>query len=175
MIQIVKRSRWKALKPRANIIRHVPDKITVHHQGPLENYPTIHQIPCFDGDSTIRMLQKLDIYAKGLVDIAYHFVVAPDGSIYEGRDVNSAGAHTKSNHSGNVGILFIGNFNVEKPTEEQMSAFNLLLAWLGFVYPQIRIPQDVFTHRELNFVDCPGRYLHDIIIQMKFETKKETI
>jgi len=167
-LRIIKRCLWKAIAPKASIRLHVPDKITVHHQGGEEGYPNIHQIPCFDGNATIRMLQKHDIYAKGLMDISVHFIISPNGVIYEGRNMNRTGAHTKSNHDGNIGIKFIGNFNIEKPTENQLNSFHELMMFINKQYPLIKFPKALYSHKEFNFTSCPGKYLHDIIMKIKY-------
>lgn len=45
---------------------------------------------------------------RGFSDIGYHFVIYRDGSIKEGRNVNTVGAHCTGHNSNSIGICYIG-------------------------------------------------------------------
>jgi len=65
--------------------------------------------------------------AKGWADVGYHFIVLPDGTIEEGREITRQGAHTKGQNVGSIGICYIGGLDDQgKPadtiTNEQVSA-----------------------------------------------------
>src|SRR5215216_3890704 len=58
--------------------KHVPKFITIHHAGVLWKA----------GDDPVKKLQGLQVYGqkeKGWPDVPYHFLIAPDGRIFEGR------------------------------------------------------------------------------------------
>lgn len=71
---------------------------------------------------------------SGFSDIAYHFVVEPDGRIYEGRDLRYMGAHAgftveqrgarraKDPDFGAIGIVLDGYFEHSRPGERQLRA-----------------------------------------------------
>jgi len=56
--------------------------------------------------------------AKGWADVGYHFVVLPDGTIEEGREITRQGAHVRGHNVGSIGICYIGGLNDEgKPAD----------------------------------------------------------
>src|SRR3954466_7446576 len=60
--------------------KQVPKFITIHHAGVLWKA----------GDDPVKKLQGLQVYGqkeKGWPDVPYHFLIAPDGRIFEGRAV----------------------------------------------------------------------------------------
>lgn len=52
-------------------------------------------------------IKKWHTRDRGWSDIGYHFVIAPDGSIAVGRDVNKTGAHVKGHNTGSIGLCMI--------------------------------------------------------------------
>ena len=81
-------------------------------------------------------------------DLGYQFVIATDGTIFEGRDIRARGANvelvedttTKEITVGNTGIMgiaLIGNDEVEEPTPEQIAALEALLNYLLGFMPNI--------------------------------------
>lgn len=97
-------------------------------------------------------------------DIAYHFVITSDGSIFEGRPITHMGTHAgkiiENNiyldpDYGSIGIVLLGSFDKIEPYECQMESLIALLNWLKFEYwiPNSRI----FYHREIKcFVESLG-------------------
>lgn len=61
-------------------------------------------------------------------DIRENFLIAPDGTIFEGTDLKNEGQHTyddcKTSYNHFFGISFIGNYTAENLTQFQESAFN---------------------------------------------------
>ena len=57
-----------------------------------------------------------------------------------------------------IGICLVGNFDVERPTPEQMQSLARLMTYLMKTY-NIR-PQDVIGHGETKPTDCPGRFIN---------------
>ena len=62
--------------------------------------------------------------------IGYHFFISKDGEIYEGRPLDTIGAHTYGHNAHSVGVCFEGNFNVQKMTDKQLDGSVLLLSLL---------------------------------------------
>jgi N-acetylmuramoyl-L-alanine amidase len=97
-------------------------------------------------------------------DIPYHFIIAGNGTIFEGAELRYRGTHTYKRNTGTVGIALIGNFNDEQPTGEQMNALSALVSFLRSSFNGIthlaghkdfRIEDD-----EYSFTDCPGTNLY---------------
>ena len=102
---------------------------------------------------------------QGWGGIGYHFSVDDLGRIYRLRPVQYKGAHTGGHNTGNVGIMFHGNYDLEGLTAKQRAT----LKWLfqgGLLKLTGRREQDIALvrgHQEwpgpTNSTACPGRNL----------------
>ena len=59
---------------------------------------------------------------KGYAGIGYHYFIRKDGEIYEGRPIETVGAHTKGYNGESVGIAYEGDFNKQTMSERQEDA-----------------------------------------------------
>ena len=127
--------------PLARVLR----TIVVHHSdfteppGPLGN-------------------KQYHLEVSGFADIGYHFVIAPDGTVYEGRPLDRMGAHAgvareagRSHRErdpdwGAVGIVLDGYFGEELPPPAQRQALLALVDDLRARFPRI---ERVLGHREV--------------------------
>lgn len=172
-VRIITREEWKAAPPRYAFEKHYPDRITIHHQGAPGDEPTIHVMQSFKGASSIKNIQNYHQKSRLWCDVAYHAIIAPNGDIYQGRPFDVIGSHVKSNNTGNIGIMLIGNMEVEEPTKEQISSLKKLLCYLKVKFPQLDIPKRLFGHKDFMSTDCPGKNLYPIVFAIK--TGKESI
>jgi hypothetical protein len=101
---------------------------------------------------------------SGWGDIGYHFCVDDLGRVYKLRPVKYKGAHVGSYNTGNVGIMFHGNFVSAEPTDKMKET----LEWLfkGGFYTLTGEPEAgvklVRGHREWpghGTNACPGNEL----------------
>lgn len=105
---------------------------------------------------------------KGWDELGYHFVVGNgsdtgNGAIEVGPrwPKQKWGAHTKTpdnqyNDFG-IGICLVGNFDITRPSSEQMRSVSKLVAYMMKTY---RIPADhVVRHKDCKSTDCPGAHL----------------
>src|SRR5687768_7193954 len=120
---IIPRAGWNANEPRS-FQKHVPSRITVHHEGTF-----------FDktGDAA-KKIRNIQIWGMGpdrkWADIPYHFLIAPDGKIYEGRDVFTVGeTATEYDPSGHLLITCLGNYEVQEVSEETFNSLVTLIAY----------------------------------------------
>ncbi len=103
---------------------------------------------------------------KGWDELGYHFVIGngtetSDGAIEVGPrwPKQKWGAHAKTpdnqyNDYG-IGICLVGNFDIERPTANQMRSLAKLVAYLEKTY---KIPPSrVIGHGDTKPTDCPGR------------------
>lgn len=91
---------------------------------------------------------------KGWAGIGYHYFISKDGNIYEGRPLDTVGAHTYGYNKESIGVCFEGNFNKEKVSDLQIDASIMLLAILSLAHNNIPIK----CHRELVPTKmCPGK------------------
>lgn len=68
--------------------------------------------------------------------IAYHYVIAADGRFQKTRHLDEVGFHASDLGINNtsVGICFTGNFDIEKPTVDQIKTFQYLREELEKLY-----------------------------------------
>ena len=95
---------------------------------------------------------------RGFSDIGYHYVIHPDGTVEEGRDVNIAGAHCSGHNSKSIGICYIGGMTADNKkakdtrTEEQRTNLKALLMAMRKLYPTAKI----HGHRDFAAKACPS-------------------
>ncbi len=156
--------RTEKLLPMGNIQR-----VTVHHTG----FPE----PWLDDDlsATAQHLEQIrqihcDPAGRNWADIAYHYAVDRMGRVWQLRDLKFQGAHVKNHNAHNIGIVALGNFDLQDPPEMQVVA---LLALLNFMVNAYGL-SDISTHRQLadSPTSCPGTRLQRRIDQHAKDLKK---
>jgi hypothetical protein len=146
------RSAWKANEPR-QYKTNIPVKITVHHEG---TKLTIND----DAAKKINAIQRWGMgKEKNWTDIPYHFLIAPNGKVYEGRSVFTVGeTSTEYNPTGHLLICCLGNLDEDKVPAAQLKA---LIQTINFVANKYNISLDsLATHKDFSSqTTCPGKYL----------------
>lgn len=89
---------------------------------------------------------------NGWSGIGYHYLVAFDGTIYEGRKDDTIGAHAAPQNSDSIGICYVGGLDGNKKpkdtrTSEQKEALEELIKYLLEKYPTI---QQIKGHRDIS-------------------------
>ncbi len=149
---IVSAAEWGSKpQPMPESKKQVARYITIHHEGVLWK-------PKDDAVKKLIALQEFGQKQKGWEDIPYHFVIAPDGRIFECRSVDyMPESNTKYDRDGHIGIELMGNFEEQRVNEAQLAAAVRLVAWLCDEY---RIdPDSVATHKDRapGQTVCPGK------------------
>lgn len=132
------------------ILNEVYSRIVLHHTVLKDqNLSAINQAKFFrDGQILDRQY--------GYSDIAYHFLIASDGTIIECRPLTHMGMHAgkiaETNplldpDYGSIGIVLVGNFDKEEPSEKQIQSLQNLLNWLKTEYHIAK--QGIFYHNEI--------------------------
>lgn len=107
--------------------------------------------------------------SNGWSGIGYHYFVRKDGSIYEGRPLNSMGAHVSSMNNCSIGICAEGNYDIETSMPDaQYDAILSLISYLHDIYPDAK----VVGHKDIGSSDCPGKYYP--LNSLKIGSKKES-
>lgn len=95
-VKIVARSDWDESPPRLRGVTKYPklafDWLVIHHSS-FEEPP---------GPSGLKAYHQ-EVY--GWADVGYHFIIAADGTIYEGRNLWFMGAHAGQTKEANRGVL----------------------------------------------------------------------
>lgn len=107
------------------------ERIVIHHTG--------GNVKGKDKIKVIREIFKYHTLTRGWGDIGYHFIVAQDGTIYEGRYGGNGvrGAHVfydkkcENYNSGTVGIAVLGDFTETKPPDVVYESLARLVAWIA--------------------------------------------
>ena len=109
-------------------------------------------------------VQDLHMDRRGFADVAYHFVIDSDGVIYEGREINIRGAHVQGFNTGSVGIVLLGNFNNEQPSETQLASLWALVDYLRYTY-EIRYlaGHKDYPDQSPDGTECPGDNLYPLL------------
>jgi len=148
------RSDWTSEAPRLQRLNTASafTKLTVHHQGTGVN----ESLHCDEVVADIHNV--LDgHFQRRFGDIGYHMVIDRAGRVWEGRELKFIGAHVAECNEGNIGVMLLGNFERQKPSDKQLIS---LRSVIEATRDQFAIPaQQVFGHRDLGQTLCPGRHL----------------
>ena len=134
--------------------KHTPQFITVHHAG-------VDWKPGRDPVTFVKNMQGWGQREKNWPDLAYHFMIAPDGRIFEARSMEyEPESNTKYDLQGHIGIELMGNFETQRPSEKQLESLVAIVAW---VCQEKNIPpSEIATHRDRakKQTSCPGKDLY---------------
>jgi hypothetical protein len=159
---ILPRSRWTRSGPDVRLadpMRGI-SHITVHHDG----------MPPVSLNSMSAVANRLEVIrnghrGRGWADIGYHYIIDPDGRVWEGRSIQLQGAHVKDQNPQNLGILVLGNFEQQQPTSRALTTLDTFLVAQARQY---HIPPSrIYTHQELASTACPGRNLQRYMDQTR--------
>ena len=141
---------------------HEPKYVTIHHAG-------VTWTAGGDAAQKIKNLQAWGQKEKGWPDLPYHYLIAPDGTIYEGRPPQYE-PETNTNYevAGHLGIQVYGNFEEQRISPAQMASLVHLTAWLLDEYG---FETDVIGgHKDRPGADtsCPGKDLDRYLLDGSF-------
>lgn len=116
-IDIISRGEWQAEEPVFQMKEHTPLFITIHHTATIQK-------PEVKIEDKMKALQKFSQSESKLADgtpkeawadAPYHFYIAENGKIAEGRDIHLAGdTNTSYDPEGHILIVLEGNFEKEE-------------------------------------------------------------
>jgi hypothetical protein len=166
-IVINPRTTWNASDPKP-FKQHIPERITIHHEG------TIFE----KNDDSAKHIKNVQTWGMGKdrnwIDIPYHFLIDPNGNIYEGRNIFTIGeTATEYDPTGHLLITCLGNFEEQELSEEQLESLIKLIAYCCTKY-QIS-PETIASHKDhSNQTVCPGKNLYKYLENnyIKDEVKK---
>ena len=167
-VRYVSRAEWGARIPVLAMRSHVPVRITIHHTG-------VAQDPGRNVESKLLGLQAFsqrdDSLASGRrkpawPDVPYHYYVAVDGSVAEGREWRFVGdSNTPYDPTGHLLIVVEGNFESDTLSSAQRRTLNV------FIPAQARRfnvpPAALGAHRDYAETLCPGRSLYEELPRLR--------
>ena len=125
-------------------------KIIVHHTASSRDKTRVKDI------NDWHKLRWPNFISKMGYHVGYHFVIVGDGTVVQTRQLHEQGAHSVPN-KGKIGIALTGNFENERPSDEQLDSLKNLIKK---IQKQLDIPRtSVLGHKEVGRTLCPGESL----------------
>lgn len=157
---VLSRDGWQAKPPTVEMQSHKPSAILVHHTGAAQS---IKATLAAKMRGLQRFSQAKEKLADGRMkpawpDVPYHYYIAVDGKIAEGRNIKAIGdTNTAYDPSGFIQVVVEGNFETEKLNDAQTTSLKSLLKWL---MQEHKINADAIqAHNEKTQTACPGKDL----------------
>jgi hypothetical protein len=162
-VDAIARHRWTQHEARPGQVNAMGAirQITVHHEG----WKPVYFTSWGETVQRLRRIRQSHVNHHGWGDIGYHFVIDRAGRVWEARSLQYQGAHVKDHNPHNIGVMVLGNFQRQYPSEEQVQALGSFLEKLMQRYDIPR--REVNTHRELGETACPGRYLQPEVTRFR--------
>lgn len=161
-MDIISRAEWGARPPRYRY--RIPTPTAEHwlHHAAGSKLPGDDRIS--DADlRRIRAIQDYHLDVRRWSDIAYSFLMDPDGNVFEGRGAGMAGGHTKGRNTVSHALCVMGNYDTQSVDSDLIPR---IVQFVRFAHSQGWTPQ-VFTggHRDAPDAEtsCPGRNLYSKI------------
>jgi len=158
IVEIIPRSAWNA---KTSLNEPKFDNFTA------SNVLIDHSLTvgCLEKESCsvlIRSFQDFHMNDLGRDDIHYNFMIAGDGTIYEGRGWNRAADIVEYSNDESIVISFIGDYRREQPNEKQLTAGQDLIKE-GLSLHKIQRNYGLYGVRQFCDNDSPGQALFDVI------------
>ena len=123
--KITRRKSWycpDAANTRPKLQRSKITHLIMHHTATSNDAK--------DWPAMVRCIWNFHAETNGWRDLGYHFLIDPNGVIYEGRagGENVIGSHFSCANSGTIGIAMLGNFMNESPSPKALKSLQSLLA-----------------------------------------------
>lgn len=176
----VDQSSWRAGLSTPDYSRSftVTENIIIHHSATsneLTNYTNV-----------VRNIYLFHTQSNGWSDIGYNYLIAPDGTIYKGRDPAEGaqdlviGAHFCGKNSTTMGVCLLGTYTNTAPSTAALEALTQLMAWkadkdelnpLGIdPHPLNSLLPVIAGHRDGCSTECPGQQTYERLPQIRTGT-----
>jgi hypothetical protein len=135
--------------------------ITFHHSGDPKPFSTT------DYAETAQHLEYVREYhrSRNFQDIGYHFAIDRAGRVWQLRSLKYQGQHVRSNNEHNIGVVVLGNFEMQAMSQAQkdkIKVFGQLLR-KQYALPVARL----YTHQEIVSTECPGDAMQPFMVQIR--------
>ncbi|MEZ5429415.1 MAG: peptidoglycan recognition family protein [Pyrinomonadaceae bacterium] len=172
--EIISRREWEAKAPVGEGKKQTIRFLTIHHTASLQK----------PGTPLERKMQNLQNFSQSeskladgrtkpaWFDVPYHFYIAVDGRIAEGREIKFAGdTNTDYDPTGHALVVLEGNFEEETLTPAQIKALEKLTLWL---VDQYKIPaSDIKGHDDYASTACPGKNLKNLLPELRKKVEEK--
>lgn len=171
---IMSRAGWGAAPRRGANVPQTPYRVTVHHTQGHRAMTEEEAKRDVKGTQWYHMVGRGREGKDNFSDIGYHFLIAGDGRVIEGRKAEYLGAHAQSANSGNIGVSMMGDFNKLRPTDAQVESLTRLVTFLAVKYKKDPAAKGFLEgHQHYNSTDCPGRHMMEILDSLRRKIDRE--
>ncbi len=135
--------------------------ITFHHSGDPKPFLTN------DFGETAQHLEYVREYhrSRNFQDIGYHFAIDRSGRVWQLRSLRYQGQHVRNNNEHNIGVVVLGNFDLQSMTQPQKDKVKVFGALLR---KQYNLPiAKVKTHQEFVSTECPGTNMQPYMVAIR--------
>ena len=160
---IIPRSAWAHAGPDLSRVDPMNGVrlITFHHSGDPK--------PFWDNGfaETAQHLEYVREYhrSRRFQDIGYHFAIDRTGRVWQLRSLRYQGQHVRYNNEHNIGVVCLGNFDMQPMTSQQKERVKIFGALLR---KQYNLPiKRVYTHQEIVSTDCPGHGMQPYMVSVR--------
>jgi hypothetical protein len=160
------RKEWNAESPKckAEVLKHHPDHIVVHHTST----PNSTDFSLAHAYELSRQIQRFHMHVRGWNDIGEQLTISRGGYVMEGRNGslkailarwNVMGAQTQSHNDHTLGIENEGNYMKSPVPDRLWTSLTDVCVWLCRTYG-LDPYKAIVGHRDFNSTDCPGDVLY---------------
>lgn len=165
----IPQSEWRKNLPPPNYRRGFSkvNHVVVHHSAGSNTATDFVQV--------VRNVYVYHTQTRKWSDIGYNYLIAPDGTIFKGRDPdggsqhNVRGAHFCGGNTGTMGICLLGNYETAEPTPATLSSLEKIIKFklneeqltpfTTNTHRHGRLPALV-GHRDGCSTKCPGKNVY---------------
>ncbi|WP_444905892.1 N-acetylmuramoyl-L-alanine amidase [Microbulbifer sp. SSSA008] len=159
---VVIRSKWGKKHPKVNnlVSDWDFDSVVIHHSGN-------------GGETSPVGIEEKHMTKNGWDDVGYHYLIHPNGTIYEGRKIYHKGSHVSGANTKKIGLLLMGDYDEQwwdfddSLSKSHISTANALIKTLKTSFPSIK---KLGGHKEYlpnGGYTCPGNLVMNVINKMR--------
>ena len=139
--------------------------------------------------NVVRNIYLFHTQDRGWSDIGYNYLIAPDGTIFKGRDPEAGdqdlvrGAHFCGSNSNTTGICLLGNLSLVNATDEAVNSLTELLNWktlkdeldplASSSHPLNSSLRIIAGHRDGCATECPGNNFYPEMSDIRTSTNRK--
>ncbi|MDH5396660.1 MAG: N-acetylmuramoyl-L-alanine amidase [Cyclobacteriaceae bacterium] len=149
--------------------------IIVHHSAGANSAADYYEV--------VRAIYLYHTDVRGWSDIGYNYLIAPDGTLFKGRDPdigeqdNVRGAHFCGKNSGTMGVCLLGTYTNVDPPQKALESLVLLIAWklsketLSIYGTETHAANPdlghIAGHRDGCATECPGQRTYNLLDKIR--------
>lgn len=124
----------------------------------------------------VNNIYRYHALTRGWGDVGYHYIIDPDGRVYEGRYGEAVGAHAAGSNTGSLGIAVIGNYEDNQVPKKVIDS---IVKLSSNKTKKFKIKADgkssfrgekshnILGHRDVSATTCPGSKLYKAIPKIR--------